>query len=215
MRLINLTTNQIDIGGGFAGDTLGQPVATAPRPQLPSYFVAGSDHHHQRQHAPTISAISYLRNFWQWGDQNSPPQLPGLGGAVEIGGESANALIPYNVNTQSTRQRFWDGQDNMLRDDVTMIKGNHLFQFGGTYQRNWDYHTRTDNGNGINNQIVYQITNSGINFTNGTGAINTPYVPPTVPSAQLSTYSQYYTYVMGIVNQPQVAYTRAGHESER
>ena len=30
-----------------------------------------------------------------------PPQLPGLGGAVEIGGESANALIPYNVNTQN------------------------------------------------------------------------------------------------------------------
>ncbi len=209
MRLISLTTNQTDIGGGFTGDTLGQPVATAPRPQLPSYFVTGL--------TTTINATttndfhySYLRNFWQWGDNNAPPQLPGLGGALEIGGESSTALIPYNVNTQSTRQRFWDGHDNMLSDSVTMIKGNHLFQFGGTYQRNWDYHSRTDNGNGINNQIVYQIANSGINFSNGTGAVNTPYVPTTVPSSQLSTYQAYYIYVMGIVNQPQVAFTRAG-----
>ena len=48
--------------------------------------------------------------------QCAPRQLPGLGGAIEIGGESAglNALIPYNVNTQNTRQRFWDGQDKMI-----------------------------------------------------------------------------------------------------
>jgi hypothetical protein len=90
--------------------------------------------------------------------------LPGLGGALEIGAgaagtaESTNALIPYNVNTQNTRQRFWDGQDKILRDDITMIQGNHLLTFGGLYQRNFDYHMRTDNGNGTNNQIVYQIS---------------------------------------------------------
>ena len=56
------------------------------------------------------------------------------------------------------RQRFWDGQDKTIKDDLTMIKGNHLIQFGGAYQRNFDYHSRTDNGQGINNQIVYQIT---------------------------------------------------------
>ena len=38
--------------------------------------------------------FSYLRNFWQWGTAPAPPQLPGLGGAVEIGGESLpDALI--------------------------------------------------------------------------------------------------------------------------
>jgi hypothetical protein len=209
LRLISLTTNQTDIGGAFSGDTFGQPVATAPRPQLPSYFVTGLT----TNITPNVTndfRYNYLRNFWQWGDQNSPPQLPGLGGALEIGGESASALIPYNVNTQSTRQRFWDGHDNVITDSVTMIKGNHLFQFGGTYQRNWDYHTRTDNGNGINNQIVYQITSAGVNFSNGTGSVNTPYVPTTVPASQVTTYSNYYTYVTGIVNQPQVAYTRSG-----
>ena len=211
LKLSNLTTNQFDIGGAFSGDTFGQPAATAPRPQLPSYFVTGL--------TTTISAnvtnnltYSYLRNFWLWGDQNSPPQLPGLGGALEIGGESAGttALIPYNVNTQSTRQRFWDGHDNMLKDDVTMIKGNHLFQFGGTYQRNWDYHTRTDNGNGINNQIVYQITNAGVNFSNGTGATQYSLRPNQRSCGPVEPYSQYYTYVTGIVDQPQVAYTRSG-----
>ena len=39
----------------------------------------------------------------------------------------------------------------MIKDDVTWIKGNHLIQFGGMYQRNYDYHMRTDNGQGINN----------------------------------------------------------------
>ena len=70
---------------------------------------------------------------------------------MEIAGESTNALIPYNVNTQSTRTRYWDGHDNLLKDDLTIIKGNHLIQFGGSYQHNYDQHSRTDNGQGINN----------------------------------------------------------------
>jgi hypothetical protein len=203
MRLVNLTTNQVDIGGFFTGDTLGTPAAVAPRPQNPSVWIAGLTTNIR----PTLVndfRFSYLRNFWQWGDQNSPPQLPGLGGAVEIGGETSSALIPYNVNTQSTRQRFWDGQDKVVKDDLTMIKGNHLYQFGGNYQRNFNYHSRTDNGQGINNQIVYQITNSGINFT------NSPYIPTSVPSNYQSTYAGLYAEVLGLVNQPQVMYTRGG-----
>jgi hypothetical protein len=203
MRLINLTTNQTDIGGFFTGDVLGTPAAVAPRPQNPSAWNVGVTTNIR----PTITndfRFTYLRNFWQWGGQNSPPQLPGLGGAVEIGGESANALIPYNVNTQSTRQRFWDGQDKTMKDDVTWIRGNHLIQFGGSYQRNFNFHSRTDNGQGINNQIVYQINNTGINFT------NSPYIPTSVPSGQQSTYASLYAQVLGLVNQPQVAYTRSG-----
>ncbi len=72
--------------------------------------------------------------------------MPGLAGAVEIGGESANALIPYNVDTSSTRQRAWDGHDQVYRDDLSKVFGEHLFQFGGSYQRNFDFYTRNDNG---------------------------------------------------------------------
>ena len=45
----------------------------------------------------------------------------------------------------------------MLRDDLSLLKGNHLFQFGAQYQHNFNYHQRTDNGGGINYQAVYQL----------------------------------------------------------
>lgn len=214
MRLTNLTTNQVDIGGALPGNTLGQPAAVAPRSQVPGFFVAGLT----TVLTPNTTnefRFNYTRNFWQWGSANAPPQLPGLGGAVEISSgysqsqaESstcAYTLIPYNISTQCTRQRFWDGQDKLFRDDVTTIKGNHVLQFGGLYQRNYDYHMRTDNGQGINNQIVYQIGSYGINFT------NTPYMPAGLSSnTQVSSWQNLYSEVLGLVNQPQVAYTRAG-----
>ena len=210
MRLINLTTNQVDIGGSFSGNVLGQPTAVAPRPQLPSFFVAGLT----GNITPTLISdfrFSYLREFWQWGSQNAAPQIAGLGGALEIApgtsasAESTNALIPYNVNTQSIRQRFWDAHDAYYREDLTWIHGKHLVQFGGAYQRNFDYHTRTDNGVGINNQIVYQITSTNINFS------NSPYIPSAVASSYNASYAALYSEVLGLVGQPQVAYTRSGN----
>jgi hypothetical protein len=199
----NLSTNQIDIGGGYTGDTLGTPVATAPRVQQPSYWVIGLT----TNISPTITndfKWNFTRNFWQWGlSGGDVPQLPGLGGALEIGGESANALIPYNVNSQSTRTRYWDGKDHLLKDDLSMIKGNHLFQFGGSYQHNEAVHSRTDNGQGINNTLTYQVTSSNINF--GSFAY-----PSAVPSNQQSLWNTYYSYVMGFVSQSQLVYTRSG-----
>ncbi|MGA2147395.1 MAG: carboxypeptidase regulatory-like domain-containing protein [Bryobacteraceae bacterium] len=210
--LVSLTTNQVDIGGGLPGDTLGNPAARAPRPQKPDLMVFAFT----SNITPTITndvRFNYTRNWWQWADSNAPAQLPGLGGAIEIGAgsggtaESTNALIPYNVNTQSTRQRFWDGQDKIIRDDITQIHGNHLLTYGGMYQRNYDYHMRTDNGGGINNQIVYQVAGS-ININWGTGAGS--YIPSAVGSSYATTYENLAAEVWGIVDQPQVVYTRAG-----
>jgi len=214
MRLVNLTNNQADIGGLLPGATKGVPTATAPRPQNPGYLVLGMT----TNVTPSTTnefRFNYTRNFWQWGTANAPPQLPGLGGAVEIASgysnstaESstcANTLIPYNVGTQCTRQRFWDGQDKLLRDDMSMLKGNHLLQFGGTYQRNFDYHMRTDNGSGINDQIIYQIASTNINLT------NTQWIPTSVGSSYLSNWRNLYSEVLGLVSQPQVAYTRSGN----
>ena len=144
------TSDQVDIGGFFPGDTLGQPASVSSRPQVPWYLATGL--------TTNISSnltngfhYSYLRNYWARASEAEPPQVDGLGGAIEPFGEtSANVLAPFNLNTQSVRTRFWDGKDNMFRDDLSWAKGNHFFQFGGTYQRNWDYHERTDNGGGIN-----------------------------------------------------------------
>ena len=202
-KLVSLTTNQVDIGGVLPGDKFGQPVALAPRPQQPSVWTAGLTSVVNPTTTNTF-VFSYLRQFWQWSDADGPAQGFGLGGALEIGGElgAGSGLIPYNVNTQSIRQRFWDGQDKTLRDDLTSLKGNHLFMFGGSYARNFDFHSRSDNGEGVNDQISYLSTNSGINF-------GTSYVPAGVASSSVSSYDNLASEVLGMVSSTQVMYTRA------
>src|SRR5271157_457249 len=209
-KLVNLTNNQYDIGGVIGG-TLGQFTPTAPRPQQPSVWTAGLTSSITPTTTNTL-VFTYLRTFWQWSDPGGPPQLPGLGGALEIGGESTAALIPYNVNSQNVRQRFWDGQDKGLRDDLTHIKGNHLFGFGGSYQRNFDYHSRSDNGAGINNQVSYLSTSSGFNWASSSAApgITNPFIPATVPSSQASSYETLYAEALGMLSSTQVMYTRKG-----
>jgi hypothetical protein len=202
-RFLQLATTQIDIGGVLPGDQFGVPSSSAPRPQKPWFWVAGLT----GTITPNLTNdfhVSYLRNFWQWSTVGGPPQLPGLGGALEMGGEGAavNALIPYNVDSQNTRQRFWDGQDWLLRNDLSLLHGNHLFQFGGSYQRNFDYHQRNDNGVGIDTSVTYQLTNgTGINFTSA---------PANLPATQVTNWQNLYAQVLGLVSQPQVMYTRSG-----
>ncbi len=94
---------QVDISGLLGGQQ-GQYTSTATRPQKPGYWVAGLT----TQITPNTTndfRFSYLRNFWQWYTKAGPPQFAGLGGAIEIGGESqTGSLIPYNVNSQKVRQ---------------------------------------------------------------------------------------------------------------
>ncbi len=207
-KLVSLTNAQLDIGGFFPGDTLGVPKALSPRPQQPSVWTTGLT----TIITPTVTntfVFDYLRTFWQWSDQNGPPQFPGQGGALEIGGESASALIPYNVNSQGIRQRFWDGQDKAIKDDLSMLKGNHLFSFGGSYQHNNDYHSRTDNGAGVNDQVSYLSTNSGINWSS---PVANAYIPTSVASSSYTGangFENYYAYLTGMLSSTQVMYTRA------
>jgi len=211
-KLLNHPSNvQVDVGGIIAGGTKGTYNSTAERPQLGELWVLGLT----STLSPKITndlRVSYLWNWWQWATSTQTSQIPGVGGAtgalLEIApagtsgsAESVNALIPFNVNTQSVRQRVWDGQDKMIRDDLTWVNGNHLLQFGGLYQRNRDYHTRTDNGSTVNNQIVYQVAFNSIGgYT----------FPGTVPSAQQSLYRNLATSVYGMVGLTQVIYTRSG-----
>ncbi len=212
-KLLNVTNNQVDVGGLLPGDTFGQYASQAPRPQLGELWVIGLTSNLNSRLTNDLR-LSYLWNWWQWSTQNDPPQLPGLGGALEIaptlttypsGAENTGALIPYNVNNQSTRQRVWDGQDKMLRDDLTWVKGNHLFQFGGQLQHNFNYHTRTDNGSTINNQVVYQIASNQIDFTG--------FFPAGVTSSASQTaYKNLASSVFGLVGLTQVIYTRTGSD---
>ena len=92
----------------------------------------------------------------------------------------------------------------MFRDDLSLIHGNHIFQFGGSYQRNFDKHQRDDNGVNILSSIVYQI-NSGSGI-----AMPSAYIPSTVPANQVCTWNTMYASVLGLVSQPQVFYARSG-----
>ncbi|MGN6591846.1 MAG: carboxypeptidase regulatory-like domain-containing protein [Terriglobales bacterium] len=199
-------SHQHDIGGGVPGDVKGTIVATQTRPQLPSLWTA--------QLTTNVSSnvtnnftYSLLRNFWQWsGSYLKPTPLNGfsaLGGALEIGGESSNALIPYNVNTQSVRTRVWDGIGNSFKDSLTILHGNHLFAIGGQYTHQIDYHQRNDNGGGIMANNVYQVSSgNGVKYT---------YLPSDfVTGANTGAFKTAYSEVLGIVSQPQTLYTRAG-----
>jgi hypothetical protein len=202
-RLIRSTTNQIDIGGFFPGDKLGTMSSLSVRPQQPWYYVAGLTTN-ITSNTTNDFHYSYLRNFWSWADPGGIQQFSQLGGALEPGGESsAFALIPYNVNTQSVRTRFWDGHDNFFRDDITMLKGNHLFTFGGAYQRNYDWHQRSDNGGGINYQPTYQLGESSTG-----GLVDFSSTQPTGVSSK--TWGREVSAVLGIVTDSQIAYTRSG-----
>ncbi len=198
-----LVNTQVDMGGLLSGATQGQYKSFAPRPVKPSYWVAGLTTT-LSQNLTNDLHFSYLRNFWQWSTQAGPAQFAGLGGAVEIGGESqVGSLIPYNVDSQDVRQRFWDGHDYYLSDSMSYLKGNHLLQFGGTYQRNYDYHGRDDNGVGINTSIVYQVGGTNVNSSAYT-------LPAGAAASALGSYPILFNEIMGVVNQTQVMYSRSG-----
>jgi hypothetical protein len=201
------TTNQVDVGGFFPGDTLGTPAALSNRPQQPWYLVAGLTTN-VTSNTTNDFHYSFLRNYWSWGDPGGIAQFSQIGSnvggaALEPLGESTLALIPYNVNTQSVRTRFWDGHDTFIRDDWSMLKGNHLFTWGGAFQRNWDYHQRSDNGGGINYQPTYQLGDSA-----GGGLVDFSSTTPTGISAV--TWGRDVAAVLGIVTDSQIAYTRSG-----
>jgi len=222
-KFSRVPTVQTDIGGFFPGDKLGQVAPTASRPQKPWYLVAGLT----TNITPNLTNdfhYNYLRNFWAWQTKLAPPQVPGIPGAIEIApssgnSESSSALIPYNVNTQSVRIRFWDGHDSYYRDDLTYIHGNHVWQIGGLVQHNWDFHTRDDNGSGTFNNPVFLVGagESGVSIGSAYRPVtcNTdPTAGPVVTtgciiSSQVGKWRGFYADALGITG-AQVAYTRSG-----
>ena len=208
------TSDQVDIGGGLPGDKLGTPASASSDPVEPWYLVAGLTTNITNNTTNDIH-YSFLRNWWAWNRKGDLIQncalCAGLGGALEIesGQSQTQDLGPYNVNTQQTRTRFWDGKDHMVRDDVSMLKGNHLFQFGGTYQHNFNWHQRTDNGGGINYQPVYELGN-------GSSGSELASDFPICTSATITISSttdkcnSLMAAALGIVSIAQTAYTRSG-----
>jgi hypothetical protein len=211
---INLASDsQVDIGGFFAGDTLGTPGSASSNPVQDWYFVAGLTTNITTNTTNDLH-YSFLRNWWAWTRAGAPPQIAGLGGALELDsgqgtcGNTCQELDPFNTDNQQIRRRFWDGHDNMLRDDLSMLKGNHLFQFGGSYQRNWDYHQRNDSGGTINAFPVYSLGNG----TNGSG-LSAPLYPCATTatiSTSAGTCDSLTAAALGVTSIASQMFTRAG-----
>jgi len=204
-HLTRATDDQVDIGGFFPGDKLGTPSSLTNRPQVPWYLVLGMTTN-VSSHVTNDFRYSFLRNWWQWGSHGDPAQFSALGAALEPFGETrSDVAAPYNVNTQQTRTRFWDGKDHFFRDDVSWLKGSHLFQFGGQYQHNWNFHQRTDNGAGINYYPVYLLGDSlgsgNVDMTSLGAAFSNP------------TLAREAAAILGIVTDTQQAYTYKGSGS--
>ncbi len=201
--------DQVDIGGFFPGDTLGTPASQSSDPVQDWYFVAGLTTNITTNVTNDLH-YSFLRNWWAWTRVGAPPQISGLGGALELdGGQSElQDLGPFNVDNQNIRRRFWDGHDNMFRDDVSMLKGNHLFQFGGTYQRNWDYHQRNDSGGTINAFPVYSLGDS----TNGSllGSSSYPCATTATISTSAKTCDSLVATVLGVTSIASQMFARTG-----
>jgi len=227
-RLTRGSTVQTDLLTANGGSI----VALANRPQIPWFFAAGLTSNITSNFTNDFH-YSYLRNWWLWGDIGGPNQgltcgggaacnnLTGLGGALEPGGDTSGSsnsvLSSYNVNNQATRQRYWDGQDHMLRDDMTRLLGNHLLQWGGSYQHNYNQHSRDDNGVNSNVYPTYVLSDgipssssSGVGMAelNATGIpTGGSYTPAGVP---LLGWNRDYANLLGLLSIDQYVATRKG-----
>jgi hypothetical protein len=202
-HLTRATHNQVDIGGFFSGDKPGIPKSLSNRPQVPWYYVAGLT----TNVSPRVTNefhYSFLRNWWGWSTRGDPAQFSTLGAAIEPFGESrTTVLAPYNVDTQNTRTRFWNGKDHFVSDDVTLQRGSHLLHVGGQYQHNFNYHQRTDNGAGINYYPVYLVGDSS-----GSGLVDVSAICGSFNVGCSTKTERDVAAVLGIVTLSQQAYTR-------
>ena len=212
------TTNEVDIGGLLKGDTKGVPAAASSNNNQPGVIVTGLD----TTISPTLTNsfhYGFTRNEWNWIRNGVAPQISGSAGAIEIDGESSNALIPINVDTQDSRNRAWYEHNTDIRDELTWLKGSHLFQFGGDMLHEWWHFNRYDNVVGGLTNLVYEVDDSSVHMTPDFepqtcgGSVTTQCLDPASnPSSasEINTWKEYYADLLGIVDHSTVVATRTG-----
>jgi len=209
-KLKNTVADQWDIGGFFPGDTPGKYSAIRQKPQDNWIYTAGITTDINANMTNTFN-YSYTRNWWAYGDPSGVPNIGGFPAGLEVGGENSGAgsspvMEPYNLNNQSVRTRYWNGHDSLFRDDVTWIKGNHLFQFGGSYLRANDTHNRNDNGESINTFEEY-LVGAGNSASLASFDI-TGVSPPPGSGFSSKKWGNLYSMVLGMVDESQGLFTR-------
>jgi hypothetical protein len=201
---------QTDIGGMLPGHTKGQIASTSTIPREPRYLSLSLT----GVITPRLTnefSFSNLRDWWSWATAGATPQVPGTAAALAIGGNTANGLVPVNINTGSTRQRTWSSRSPGLRENLSWQKGTHLLRFGGTLDRTNVVFSRDDGQSTLTVPLYNINVGSGIN-------IPATYRPPTctstltrncLPSAQTSNWNNFYVEVLGMVDQAYIVGSRA------
>lgn len=199
---LSAVNRQVDIGGLVAGDKLGVPSSVANIPRQPRYVVLGLT----GTLTPTITNelnLSYIRDWWYWNTASAFPQVPGTAAALELGGNSANSLLPVNLNTTGARTRLWDGHNYNLADNLTWLKGNHLIRVGGTYSLAVVNFSRDDGQVGLVEPayLIQQSTGLNVPPTYQPPACTSSVKANCLPSNQASSWNSLYSQVLGIVDQ--------------
>jgi hypothetical protein len=219
---------QEDISGVAKGCQKGTPCELATRPLQPRYLVAGLT----GRITPSLVNefhFDWLRHWWAWiapgARTPAGAQLAGESDTpLQVWSESRiNGMVPINVNTQQARQRVWNGQDYTFNDNLSWIRGKHIFSFGGRTQRQNLFHVRDDKVVGGITTPLYFVVRGG-QFNNdlgGFGAFRPPDCSPgsttdtnCLPvtaggSTQHSQWNQAYTSALGMVAQASQVLTRA------
>jgi hypothetical protein len=202
---------QTDIGGLLPGHTKGQIASTSTIPREPRYLSLALTGLITSRLTNEFS-FSYLRDWWSWATAGATPQVPGTAAALAIGGNNATGLVPVNINVGATRQRTWSSHSPGFRENLSWQKGKHLLRFGGTLDRTNVVFYRDDA------QTTLTVPLYLINY-GGTGInMSATYRPPActstltrncLPSAQNTNWNNDYVEVLGMVDQANIAGSRA------
>ena len=134
--------SRTDVPGTQQVDMINQ-VATRQNPLEPRFAVAGLN----GQITPNLTSetrFSWLRHWWEWQTTPPSPQVAGTAAALQLAGEPGLVDEPINIDTQRARARVWNGKDTNITQNLTLAKGAHTLQFGGSYRRQDLFHFRTD-----------------------------------------------------------------------
>jgi hypothetical protein len=199
---------QVDVSGTAPGCKFGVPCNIATRPLQPRYVVGGLT---GRLTPNLINEFHFdwLRHWWSWIAPGARiPVIPSSlsDTRLQIWQESRiNGMVPINVNTQQARQRVWNGQDYTFIDNLSWIKGNHAWSFGGRVQIQHFLHVRDDKVVGGITTPLYFVARGGQFLDLG----GIP-IPAGVKGSDRSTYRRAYISALGMVDSATQVLTRAG-----
>ena len=182
------------------------------------------------QLTPNLTSVthgSFLRDWWGWTRQAPTPLVSGTEEALEMAGEGAgtsNATSklladPVLLATSNARSRVFDGHKWYLAQDFSLVKGKHLFQFGGSGYIAHDYFMKSDNfaGGLATGPIIYtESTGNGSGEFLTVGSAEQPTIcggavtMNCLTSANLLRYNELYSTVLGLVDRSSQVLTRNG-----